>query len=127
MKKNSAITIILEDMQVDVRIGVYDHEQQRAQRIVVNVELEVDPSEYLDNPTMESVVDYDFLHDGIKGWAERPHVLLIESYLSELLSLCFSHECVMGARVRISKPDIYDDVERVGVEAFMTREEWAKA
>ncbi len=126
MKKDSHIKIILKDMHVNVRIGLHAHEQEndRSQRIVVNVTLFTDAKNYLNHPTKDSIIDYDYIHDGVLAWADKPHVMLIETYLSDLIDLCFEHPKVAAAQVSITKPDIFEDVEQVGVETFMTREDW---
>lgn len=126
MKKNSHIKIILEDMQVNVRIGLHPHEQEngRSQAILVNVELFANSNNYLHDATHQSIINYDYIHDAIRDWADRPHVMLIETYVSELMDICFREQKVEAAKISITKPDIFDDVERVGVEAFMTRDDW---
>ncbi len=126
MKNNSLVRIIIKDMIVNVRIGLYDHEKEngRSQRIIVNVELFADAQGYLDNPTRDTIIDYDDVYGEIKKWANNGHTELIETYLKGLLGVCFKNEKVQEARVSIAKPDIFEEAERVGVEVHMTRQEF---
>lgn len=126
MENNSHVKIVIKDMVVDVRIGLYAHEKAggRSQRIIVNVELFLDKS-YLSDITPETIMDYDTIHSAILGWSEAPHVLLIETYANDLLDICFTDDRVEAAKISITKPDIFDDVERAGVEVFMTRVDWS--
>ena len=127
MEKNSHVKIILEEMQIDVRIGLHPHEQEngRSQRILINVELFAALGDYLKDVTRESIIDYDHIYDAIREWAERPHTLFIETYLDELAGLCFQDERVEACRVSVTKPDIFPEVKRAGVELFMKRGDWA--
>ncbi|MGB0720436.1 MAG: dihydroneopterin aldolase [Bdellovibrionales bacterium] len=130
MKKDSAassyVKIIVKNMVVDVRIGLHAHEREndRTQRVIVNVELFTDPKGYLDNPQPDTIIDYDYIYNAITAWAQKPHVLLIETYLGELVDLCFEHSKVEAARVSITKPDIFEEVEQVGVEVYASRADW---
>lgn len=125
MKKNSHVKIILREMAVDVRIGLHAHEQDRAQRVNINVELYADGKDYLRNVTQDTIIDYEPLYKGIKEWAEKPHVLLIETYINELMAICFQDQRVEAAQVSITKPDIFPEAAAAGVEVFMKREDWA--
>lgn len=129
MENNSHAKIVLTDMEIDVRIGLHAHEQEggRSQRILVSVELFVSAVDYLTDTTKDTIIDYDYIYGGIKAWANRPHTLLIETYVHELLGLCFKDERIAAARVSVTKPDIFPDVARAGVEAFMCRADWAPA
>lgn len=128
MENNSHVKVIVKDMIVDVRIGLHPHEQEgeRSQRVIVNVELFAVTQGYLENPSRENIIDYDYIYDGIKEWSARAHTLLIETYLKELVDLCFRDERVNACRVSVTKPDIFEEAERVGVEVFMKREDWEK-
>lgn len=113
-------------MIINVRIGLHDHEKEndRSQRIIVNVELFADAKGYLDNPSRDTIIDYDDIYQEIKKWANNGHTELIETYLKGLLGVCFQNERVQSARVSIAKPDIFEEAERVGVEIEMNRREW---
>lgn len=114
---------------MDVRIGLHDHEKAggRSQRVIVNVELFADTKGYLSDARPETIIDYDDIYNGIQAWSQNRHTELIETYLADLLSLCFDYQKVTAARVSITKPDIFENAERVGVEVFMTRADWEDA
>ena len=72
----------------------------------------------------ETIIDYDDIYSGIKQWSQNGHTELIETYLQDLLGLYFRYEKVTAARVSITKPDIFENADQVGVEVFMTRADW---
>lgn len=120
----SMVKIILKDMELDVRIGLHDHEKGRSQRVIVGVELYACGKSYLRGATRETIIDYDHIYKAIREWAGKPHVLLIETYIDELMAICFADARVSAARVSLVKPDIFPDVARAGVEVFLMREDW---
>ena len=116
----------MQDMCVMVRIGLCPEEQDEPQRLMINVELFVNVEDYLFKVDNDSIVDYSKVWEAIKTWEERPHTPLIETYLHELLDICFKDSRVQSCRVSITKPDIFEKTERAGVEVFMQRDDYEK-
>lgn len=126
MKNNSFVKIVVKDMVIDMRIGMHDHEKENArkQRVFINVELFAAAENYLSDICYKNIIDYDHIYSAVNKWAEREHTDFIETYIKELLDLCFEDERVEAANVSITKPDIFKEAERVGVEVYMTRDDW---
>ncbi len=116
--------MMIRDFVTHVRLGVHAHERvpDKPQRVIVNVEMFSDGRSHLEGEGLASVVDYDPIHSAIKAWEGRPHVLLIETLLEELIALCFRDERVRACRVSIVKPDIYEAAAAAGVEIYRVRE-----
>ncbi len=116
--------MMIRDLETHVRLGVHAHERypDKPQRIIVNVEMFADGRSHLKGEGLASVIDYDPIHDAIGAWADRPHVLLIETLLEELIALCFRDARVRACRVSIVKPDIYDAAAAAGVEIYRVRD-----
>lgn len=127
MKKNSHVRIFLDSVEVPLKIGIYDHEKVNPQRVVVDVSLFADPSVYLQTVSIESIVDYSIVYNGINAWAERPQVQLIEDYLKELADMCFENKVVIACQISIRKADVFGPEQGAGVELYTTREEWYEA
>ncbi len=121
----SHIRIFVEELSVNVRIGLYASEA-KPQKLNVSVVLYADPVSYLNKATQKTIIDYKKLHDAVKAWEGRAHVKLIETYLRELLDLAFSFKAVDVADIAISKAHIFKNTKGVGVAAFMTRKDYKK-
>ena len=115
--------MMIRDLVVHVRLGVHAHERipDKPQRIVVNVEMFSDGTSHLEGEGLASVIDYDPIHSAVVAWEGRPHVLLIETLLEELIAICFRDARVLAAKVSIVKPDIYDAAAAAGVEIYRVR------
>ena len=115
--------MMIRDLVTEVRLGVHGWERhdEKPQRVVVNVEMFADDKQR-EGGGLESVIDYDHIHDAIRAWPGREHVLLIETLVEELLALCFRDARVLAARVSIVKPDIYNAAAAAGVEIYRVRD-----
>jgi len=122
--ENGYARMMIRDLETHIRLGVHAHERipDKPQRIIVNVEMFADGKSHHEGEGLASVVDYDPIHAAIVGWEGRPHVLLIETLLEELIEICFRDDRVRACKVSIVKPDIYDAAAAAGVEIFRVRE-----
>ena len=121
----SHVKIFLDSVEVPLKIGIYDHEQNVPQRVVVDAELYADHRTYLDQVDKDSIIDYAKVYERINSWAERPQVQLIEDYLKELMALCFEFDDVTACRLAIKKADVFGPEQGAGVELFMNRKDWS--
>ena len=111
--------IFLRNYVVDTNIGIHEHEKRGAQRLVLNVDLYVALS--MSTPRhdkLHEVVDYDFVRLTIKHRIEQGHINLQETLVDELARAMLAHPAVRAVRVSSEKPDVYEDVDAVGIEVF---------
>jgi dihydroneopterin aldolase len=63
----------------------------------------------------------------VNDWPNRSHVDLLETCVSDLLMFIFrASDNVVSAKVSVCKPDIFPEVEAVGVEAQWTRADFER-
>ena len=111
--------IFLRNYIVDANIGIHEHEKRGAQRLALNVDLFVALS--MSTPhhdKLHEVVDYDFLRLTIQRRIEQGHIHLQETLVDDLARTMLAHPAVRAVRVSSEKPDVYDDVDAVGIEIF---------
>lgn len=113
--------IFLKNFQVFISMGVHDHEKQARQRIIVNVDLYIDPEGRIRHDTIRETVDYDFVRQAIVEIAESGHFHLQETFCERILDACLDKRGVLAARVSSEKPDVYPDCESVGFEIFRAK------
>jgi len=120
--KNSR-RIFLRNFGVSISMGVHDFEKQARQRVIVNVDLYIDPDGRIRHDSIRETVDYDFIRKTIVDLAESGHFHLQETFCERILDLCLEKSGVIAARVSSEKPDIYPDCESVGFEIFRVKPE----
>lgn len=113
--------IFLKNFDVSISMGVHDFEKQARQRVIVNVDLYIDPNERIKHDTIRETVDYDFVRRTILEISDSGHFHLQETFCERILDVCLAKSGVLAARVSSEKPDIYPDCESVGFEIFGTR------
>lgn len=113
--------IFLKNFHVFISMGVHDHEKQARQRIIVNVDLYIDPDGRIRHDTIRETVDYDFVRQAIVEIAESGHFHLQETFCERILDVCLDKSGVLAARVSSEKPDVYPDCESVGFEIFRVK------
>lgn len=115
------IRITVKNLETEARVGLHPWEQhpQRLNRLLINVDLYA----HLDGKTdgVKPSVDYDDIRNSVKNWPTRPHTLLLETLVEELVELCFRNPRVEACKVSIVKPDIFNEAEGAGVEIYRKR------
>lgn len=112
--------ILLEDVAVEISVGIADWERLRRQKVLVSVEMvSARPARWT---TIADCIDYDRVHAYIvREWPKRPHTDLLETLCDELMEHVFADPKVEEARVRIVKPEVYPDTRAAGVELVRRR------
>ena len=111
--------IFLREVLLDANIGIHAHERAGSQRLVINVDLFV-PLEKTTprHDKITEVLDYDFVRETIQQRIRQGHINLQETLVDDIARALLAHPAVAAVRVSSEKPDIYEDVEAVGIEVF---------
>jgi dihydroneopterin aldolase len=115
--------LFLRHYVVDANIGVHAFEKEGAQRLALNVDLYVPLA--LTTPRhdrIHEVVDYDFIRLTIRHRLDQGHINLQETLVDEVARSLLAHPAVRAVRVASEKPDVYPDVDAVGVEVMHFKE-----
>lgn len=121
LKLKQARRIFLRNFVTQISMGVHAHEKQALQRVIVNVDLYLDPEGRIERDSIRETVDYDFLREEIVRIANSGHFHLQETFCERILAVCLEKPGVIAARVASEKPDVYPDCEAVGFEIFRVK------
>lgn len=113
--------VLVRDLVLAARIGVWKREKQIDQRVRVNVELlaaRADPLVAPDGRTgrRDRIIRYDTVVAGIRRLVAEGHVELCEQLAERIAALCLDNRRVRTVRVRVEKLDVYPDATSVGAE-----------
>lgn len=111
--------IFVREAVLDANIGIHPAERARPQRVVLNVDVFVPLA--LSTPKedrIHEVVDYDFIRATIRERIDRGHINLQETLVDDVAAALLAHAAVRAVRVASEKPDVYEDIEAVGIEVF---------
>jgi len=96
----------LKGLRVDCIVGIYEHERQKTQSILVDVELDYDFAAAARSDAIRDAVDYDQVAAAIADLAARRGFRLIETMAEETAAMLLVRlPDVRTVRVEIRKPD----------------------
>ena len=107
---------ILQGLEIQASIGIYDNERAAPQRIIIDAELCLcATTEPLDDQ-IESTLDYDIIRETIMKIVSAQHFDLQETLVRKLFDALRLINDVQSVRVRSSKPDAYNDCEMISYQ-----------
>lgn len=115
--------LFLRNYVVDANIGIHAFEKEGAQRLALNVDLYVPLA--LSTPRhdkIHEVLDYDFIRLTIRHRIDQGHINLQETLVDDIARSLLAHPAVRAVRVASEKPDVYRDVDAVGIEVLHFKE-----
>ena len=103
--------ILINNLIIKASVGVNEHEKQNKQKIIVNVELLLSNDSEPKHDNLESTQDYSRFRKCLIDIIQSQHFHLLEVLVEQIHSTFMVHSYVLGAKVKISKPDIFNDCE----------------
>jgi len=119
MTKAGTQTLTLTGLKFDANLGILDHEKASPQPIRVDAELNLGTQPLLPrDDDITHVLDYRKVRRIIIEECTAVHVNLLETLIGKLANRLMQLPGVIGARVRITKLEIFEDCEvAIRVEA----------
>jgi len=117
----STVSIAMRGVELVVRIGEHAWEKhpERPTRLAINITLIFDYATYFGKHG--GYVDYDPLRKFLKGLEQRDHIERLEDFSRLILDTCFKTMPVERVQLSILKPDIFNEMQGVGMEFDVTR------
>jgi dihydroneopterin aldolase len=121
MSNPDTYRVLVRDLVLSARIGVWKREKHIDQRVRINVELLAAKSGPLLNTDprvgrRDRILRYDTVVSGIRRLIDEGHIDLCETLAERIAQLCLENRRVKSARVRVEKLDVYPDAASVGAE-----------
>lgn len=113
--------ILVTDLVVPWRIGVRRHEEERRQRVRINLDIAVrgipDPAQ----DDYRQVLCYEDIVERIREMSTTGHVRLVETLAQRVAAMCLADPRIERVTVRVEKLDAVPDAGSVGVELTRVR------
>lgn len=107
--------VFIRNLKLAAQIGVYGHEQNKHQPVLINVDLAVE--DLIDvGDKLEKVVDYATIERKIRAIVAGGHINLAETLAERIAAACFEDARVKSARVRVEKLHALPGADSAGVE-----------
>lgn len=108
--------IIVSDLVLPWRIGVRRHEEDRRQRVRINLELVVREQADPMADNYQDVTCYEKIIERIRQMAAAGHVKLAETVAHKIAQMCLTEPHAEEVTVRVEKLEAVHDAASVGVE-----------
>ena len=103
--------ILINNLIIQASVGVYEHEKQNKQKLIVNVELLLSNDSEPKQDNLKSTQDYSQFRKCLIDIIQSQHFQLLEVLVEKIHSALMVNSYVIGAKVNISKPNIFNDCE----------------
>ena len=114
--------IHIDNLQVNTYIGFYPEEKLSRQRVIINLEAEVNLSdEIIEEDSPEGIYDYKILSDDIVSFVKNGHFNLLETLANKIADIVLRDTRIIRTRVIISKPDALTGTAIASVELLKSR------
>ena len=103
--------IFINNLILTASIGVYEEEKNNKQKIIVNLEILLSNDTEPQSDNLEETQDYSQFRKCVVDIVESQHFDLLEILTKKVHADISSNKFVIGVRVNISKPDIFENCE----------------
>lgn len=122
MAEPSIVSIVMRRAELKVRVGEHAWEKHEPQRLIIDLAIEFSYRDYVERHG--GYVNYDPLRDALKELEARPHTERIETLAHDIIAACFARAPAARVKLTITKPDIFPEMDGVGLSYDVTREEF---
>ena len=116
MTQKPSRQFLLRDIETQCSIGIHDFERAAPQRILVDVDVLLDPDQEPQADKIDEALNYDDIRQSVLALASSRHFDLQETLARQIFDSIMSMKTVLAARVKTSKPDVYKDVGSVSYQ-----------
>jgi D-erythro-7,8-dihydroneopterin triphosphate epimerase len=109
------MTIRIKNLRLRTIVGVYPWEQENAQEVVVNIEMEFDGLRAAASDDLDDTVDYKAMKRRILNEVEAGRYKLLERLADRVLQLVLADAKVLRATVEVDKPHALRFADSVSV------------
>jgi len=97
-------------------IGIHDFEKAEPQRVLIDIEVVLDPVKEPAADDINNALNYDHIRQTVVNIAQSRHFDLQETLARNVFNAVRSMKTVVGLRVRTAKPDVYKDVNEAAYQ-----------
>ena len=108
--------VFINDLLVEMLIGVYEHEKLKEQPVRLNIVLTVLDHIGPVNDDYRNVVCYETIANDIKKLVKEEHINLVETLAEKVSDICLKNQRTREVTVKVEKLQALSDAGSVGVE-----------
>ncbi|MBC8271658.1 MAG: dihydroneopterin aldolase [Gammaproteobacteria bacterium] len=107
--------IFIEGLEIETIIGVYEHERDIKQKVVLDIEMTLPESNASSADDLRHTVDYDAVSKLVTSYVIDTQYQLIESLAEQVASLVLGAFATDSLKLKLSKPGAVKNAKSVGL------------
>jgi len=107
--------IFIEGLEIETIIGVYEHERDIKQKVVLDIEMTIPESDAASSDDLRHTVDYDAVSKLVTSYVKDTQYQLIESLAEQVATLVLGAFATDSLKLKLSKPGAVKNAKSVGL------------
>jgi dihydroneopterin aldolase len=121
-RSDASTRIFVRGLLIQASIGVYPHEHEQTQPVIIDIELDMGAMELPKDDRLHETLDYGLVAQKAEELALEAHVQLVETLAERIADWALSADPrVERVAVSIAKPQALLKADLAGVEVVKTR------
>ena len=113
--------ILINDLILDIKLGYYDFEKNKSQKIKFSLEIDYENKKPTNDKDIKSIVNYGTVVKLITKLVKRKHYNFLESLAEAIFDELFKDKRIGKILLKIEKLEILRDCSSVGIQITKKR------
>ena len=113
--------ILINDLILDLKLGYYDFEKEKSQKIKFSLEIDYEDKKPTNDKDIKSIVNYGTVVKLITKLVKKKHYNFLESLAEAVFDELFKDKRIGKIMLKIEKLEILKDCSSVGIQITKKR------
>ena len=113
--------ILINDLVLDLKLGYYDFEKEKAQKVKFSLEIDYDDKKPTNDKDLKSIVNYGTIVKLITKLVKKKHYNFLETLAEAVFDELFKDKRIAKIMLKIEKLEILKECSSVGIQITKKR------
>jgi len=113
--------ILINDLVLDLKLGYYDFEKEKAQKVKFSLEIDYEDKKPTNDKDLKSIVNYGTIVKLITKLVKKKHYNFLETLAEAVFDELFKDKRIAKIMLKIEKLEILKDCTSVGIQITKKR------
>lgn len=113
--------ILINELILRLKLGYYDHEKEKPQRVKFSLEIDYENKKPTDDMDIKSIVNYGNVVKLITKLVNKKHYNFLETLAKSIFSELFKDQRIAKIKLKIEKLEIVKECSSVGIQITKKR------
>ena len=113
--------ILINDLVLDLKLGYYDFEKEKAQKVKFSLEIDYEDKKPTNDKDIKSIVNYGTVVSLITKLVKKKHYNFLETLAEAVFNELFKDKRIAKIMLKIEKMEILKECSSVGIQITKKR------